>query len=102
STMICVTLGRTRNRMMLAEHQRLAERGAELVELRIDWIARSPRLGDLLKDRPTATVVTCRRPEDGGHFQGTEEDRQILLRQAIGAGVEYIDIEEDLAKKIPR
>ncbi|WP_437187968.1 shikimate dehydrogenase [Planctomicrobium sp. SH668] len=100
--MICVTLGRTRNKMMLVEHQTLAQRGAELVELRLDWIARSPRLGELLKNRPTATVVTCRRPEDGGRFSGTEEERRILLRQAIGAGVEYVDIEEDLAKVIPR
>lgn len=100
--MICVTLGRTRNRMMLAEHAALAQRGAELVELRLDWIARAPRLGDLLKNRPTATIVTCRREIDGGRFPGSEEDRQILLRQAIGAGVEYVDIEEDLAASIRR
>jgi len=100
--MICVTLGRTRNRMMLAEHKDLARRGAELVELRLDWIARAPRLGDLLKNRPTATIITCRRESDGGRFPGSEADRQILLRQAIGAGVEYVDIEEDLAASIPR
>jgi len=100
--MICVTLGRTRNRMMLAEHAALAQRGAELVELRLDWIARAPRLGDLLKNRPTATIITCRRASDGGRFPGSEADRQILLRQAIGAGVEYVDLEEDLAASIPR
>jgi shikimate 5-dehydrogenase/3-dehydroquinate dehydratase, type I len=100
--MICVTLGRTRNKQMILDHKALAERGAELVELRLDWIARAPRLGDLLKDRPTPTVVTCRRAADGGRFPGSEEARQILLRQAIGAGVEYVDIEEDLARSIPR
>lgn len=100
--MICVTLGRTRNKQMILDHVALAQRGAELVELRLDWIARAPRLGDLLKDRPTPTVVTCRRAVDGGRFPGSEEARQILLRQAIGAGVEYVDIEEDLARSIPR
>jgi 3-dehydroquinate dehydratase/shikimate dehydrogenase len=88
--------------MMIAEHQALAQRGAELVELRLDWIARSPRVGELLKDRPTATVVTCRLPADGGRFRGTEETRQMLLRQAIGSNVEYVDLEEELASKIPR
>lgn len=88
--------------MMLAEHAALAQRGAELVELRLDWIARAPDLSRLLKVRPTPTVVTCRRPEDGGRFSGREDQRQQLLRQAIVDGVEYVDLEEDTAAKIPR
>ncbi|WP_437191397.1 shikimate dehydrogenase [Planctomicrobium sp. SH527] len=100
--MICVTLGRTRHKMMLEDHLTLAHRGAELVELRIDWISRTPRLADLLRNRPTATVLTCRRPADGGQFSGTEEQRQTLLREGIVAGVEYVDLEEDVAKTIRR
>ncbi|SFH70993.1 shikimate dehydrogenase [Planctomicrobium piriforme] len=100
--MICVTLGRTRHKMMLAEHIALAQRGAELVELRVDWIARTPRLGELLKNRPTPTIVTCRRPDDGGRFGGQEDQRQTLLREAIAAGVEYVDLEEDLATSVRR
>lgn len=100
--MICVTLGRTRHKMMIAEHRALAERGAELVELRVDWVPRNLRLDRLLKDRPTPVIVTCRRPEDGGRFGDSEEKRQTILREAIIAGVEYVDLEEDIAKKIPR
>lgn len=100
--MICVSIARTRHRMMIAEHQALAARGAQLVELRIDWLSRDPDVPRLMKDRPTPVIVTCRRPEDGGKWRGTEEDRQRLLRTAIVSGVEYIDLERDIAKTIPR
>ncbi len=100
--MICVTLGRTRHKQMLAEHANLAQRGAELVELRLDWISRTPRIGELLRNRPTPTVVTIRLPADGGRYSGTEEQRQTLLREAIASGVEYVDLEEALASKIRR
>ncbi len=100
--MICVTLGRKRHKMMLAEHQNLAKRGAELVELRVDWIPRGLRLDRLLKDRPTPVILTCRRPDDGGRFGDSEEKRQTILREAIIAGVEYVDLESDIAGSIPR
>lgn len=88
--------------MMLAEHRALAERGAELVELRLDWLSHSPDLGRLLQDRPTPVVITCRRPRDKGLWKQTEEQRLTLLRSAIVSGAEYVDLEEDVAPKIPR
>ena len=100
--MICVTIGRTRHKMVVAEHRALANRGAEFVELRLDWIRRSPDLSRLLKDRPTPVIVTCRRPQDGGRFGGKEDQRLTILREAIVAGVEYVDLEADIAGSIPR
>ncbi len=100
--MICVSIGRTRHKMVVAEHRHLAEKGAELVEMRIDWLNRRPDLGRLLKDRPTPVVVTCRRAEERGRWRGTEEQRLALLREAIVAGVEYVDLEVDIAGSIPR
>lgn len=88
--------------MMLAEHQALAKRGAELVELRLDWLSRAPELQRLLKDRPTPVICTVRRPQDGGRWRGSEEERQTILRQAIVSGVEYVDLEQDAAEKIRR
>ncbi|MCA9081730.1 MAG: shikimate dehydrogenase [Planctomycetaceae bacterium] len=99
---ICVTIGRTRHKMVLAEHRALAERGATLVELRLDWISRQADLSRLLQNRPTPVVVTCRRPDDGGRWRGSEDDRRTLLRQAIVSGAEYVDLEEDIAGAIPR
>lgn len=100
--MICVSIGRTRHKMMVLEHQALAKAGAPLVELRIDWLSRVPELKRLLDDRPTPTVVTCRRKEDLGRWRGSEEERITLLRSAIVSGVEFVDLEIDLAPKIPR
>lgn len=100
--MICVSLGRTRHKHMIAEHRHLAENGVPLVELRLDYIGRAVNLSKLLKDRPTPVLITVRRREDGGRWTGTEAERQMLLRSAIVAGAEYVDLEADIAGEIPR
>lgn len=100
--MICVTLGRARHKRMIAEHQYLVEQGAELVELRLDYIGRAVNLTRLLNGRPGPVIVTARKREHGGRWMKTEEERLMLLRSAIAAGVEYVDIEGDVASQIPR
>ena len=100
--MICVSLGRTRHSSMMAEHRALAEKKAELVELRVDYMRKRPDLGLMLKDRPTPVIVTCRRKTDRGRWFGTEEQRLAVLREAIIAGAEYVDLEDDIAKSIRR
>ena len=102
ASIICVSIGRGRHKHMRAEHQHLAENGARLVELRLDYIRRAVTLKRLLRDRKCPVVATCRRPQDGGKWKGTETDRVILLRAAIAEGVDYIDLEEDVADAIPR
>lgn len=100
--MICVTIARTRQRMLVAEHQAMAEKGADLVEWRVDYLQRHTDVLKLLPARPTPVIFTVRRPKDGGRWSGTEEERQVLLRSAIVAGVDYVDLEDDIARKIPR
>lgn len=100
--MYCVTIGRSRHKAMIAEHQHLAENGADVVELRLDYIGRSINLKRLLAERPCPVVITCRRREDGGRWDKTEEERLVILRTAIAAGVDFVDLEEDIADKIPR
>src|SRR4029079_10031297 len=100
--MICVSIARGRHRHVIAEHRHLVQQGAKLVELRLASINGEVNLRRLLVDRPSPVVVTCRRERDGGKFSGSEEARQILLRRAIAEGVEYVDLEEDIAGKIPR
>jgi 3-dehydroquinate dehydratase / shikimate dehydrogenase len=56
----------------------------------------------LINNRPTPVLIAVRRREDGGRWMGSEADRQMLLRSAIVAGVEYIDLEADIAGTIPR
>ncbi len=100
--MICVSIGRGRHRHLLAEHRHLVELGAPLVELRLDYIQGKVNLKRLLTDRPGPVVATCRRAADGGRWSGTEEDRLLLLRTAIVEGVDYVDLEEDVASKVRR
>lgn len=100
--MICVSIGRTRHKMVTAEHRALADRGAGLVELRLDWLARQPDVVRLLRDRPTPVVLTCRRQQDRGRWRGSEDQRLAVLRQAIVEGAEYVDLEEDVAGRVPR
>jgi 3-dehydroquinate dehydratase/shikimate dehydrogenase len=88
--------------MMMAEHRHLAEQGVELVELRLDYIRRAVNLKRLLKDRQCPVVATCRRKNEGGRWEGSESDRQMLLRAAIADGADYVDLEMDVAHKIPR
>ncbi|WP_286763681.1 type I 3-dehydroquinate dehydratase, partial [Rhodopirellula sp. UBA1907] len=87
--MICVSLGRARHKRMIAEHQFLVEQGAQLVELRLDYISRAVDLKRLLNDRPGPVVATVRRKEDGGRWERSEQDRLMLLRSVIAAGAEY-------------
>lgn len=100
--MICVSVGRTRHKHTIAEYHHLAQLGVKLVELRLDFIGRSVNLTRLLKDKPCQVVITCRRKEDGGRWQKTEEERLMLLRSAIAAGVDFVDLEADIAASIPR
>lgn len=86
----------------MEEHRALAEKGAELVELRVDYMRKRPDIGLLLKNRPTPVVVTCRRRSDRGRWFGTEEQRLAILREAIISGAEYVDLEDDVAKSIRR
>jgi 3-dehydroquinate dehydratase/shikimate dehydrogenase len=87
---------------MKAEHSHLVQQGARLVELRLDYIRRDVNLKRLLDDRPCPVIITCRRERDGGKWAGSEDARLMLLRAAIAEGVEYVDLEEDVAGNIPR
>ncbi len=100
--MICVSIGRGRHRHVMAEHRHLVEQGAELVELRLDYISGEVNVRRLLADRPGPVLIACRRERDGGKWSKSEEQRQMLLRTAIAEGVEFVDLEDDIAGNVPR
>ena len=100
--MICVTIGRGRHSSLAEEWEAAAKAGTDLVELRIDCLRRDPDLKRILKQRPTPMVFTIRRGADGGLWRGNEEKRLQLLREAIALGVDYVDLEQDIAGKIRR
>lgn len=100
--MICVTIGRGRHRTLHEEWKEAAAAGAELVELRVDCLRSEVDMKRLLAARPTPIVFTIRRGADGGLWRQDEDKRRLLLREAIVGGVEYVDLELDIAKQIPR
>jgi 3-dehydroquinate dehydratase/shikimate dehydrogenase len=100
--MICVTIGRGRHSSLAEEWKSAAEAGVDLVELRVDCLRREPDLKRILKERPTPLVFTIRRGVDGGLWRGKDDKREALLREAIASGVDYVDLEVDIAKNIRR
>ena len=100
--MICVSVACGSHTRMIQEYQELMADGVELVELRLDFLRREPDLPRLLEGQKSQIIVTCRKPQDGGIWRDSEDKRLRVLRQAILEGVEYVDLEEDTAKLIPR
>src|SRR5215470_12700382 len=99
---ICVVIGRTRHKMVQIEIQEAAKRGARLIELRLDFLAKAPDFKRLLLNKPCPMIATVRRPADGGRWDGTEDARLTLLRQAIVSGFDWVDLETDVADSIRR
>ena len=99
---ICVVIGRTRHKMVQIEIQEAAKRGARLIELRLDFLAKAPDFKRLLANKPCALVATVRRPQDGGRWPGSEDERRMLLRQAIVGGFDWVDVETDIAEEVRR
>jgi 3-dehydroquinate dehydratase type I len=69
-----------------------ASRVADLIELRIDYL-RKPDMATLLHGRQKPFVITNRRKEEGGRYQGDEKRRLVILKEAINLAAEYIDVE---------
>jgi 3-dehydroquinate dehydratase/shikimate dehydrogenase len=77
-----------------ADAAQAAERGADLVEFRIDRFVDQPQqLVELVKDSPLPCIVTCRAAWEGGQYEGDETSRIESLAAAAGAGARYVDME---------
>ncbi len=99
--MICITVAPT-SRTLAKVDILNACRYADVVELALDHLIKEPDVKDLITGFDKPIIVSCRRKQDGGKFDGTEMERMALLRQAIVAGPAYIELDLDTAPKIPR
>lgn len=99
---ICAAVGRKRHKMMQAEIQQAAKQGAKLIELRLDFLNKPPDFQRLLHNKPCPLLATVRRSIDGGRCSLPEEERLVLLRQAIVAGFDWVDLETDVIDVVPR
>ena len=74
----------------------------DLIEFRLDRLGKEPDLKEMMEGISKPLLISCRRQIDGGNWDGTEEDRMIQLRTAIVNNPAYIELELDIADKIPR
>jgi 3-dehydroquinate dehydratase/shikimate dehydrogenase len=88
--------------MVQIEIQEAAKQGARLIELRLDLLKKAPDFKRLLADKPCPLMASVRRPDDGGLWKGGEDARRMVLRQAIVAGFDWVDLETDVIEAIPR
>jgi 3-dehydroquinate dehydratase/shikimate dehydrogenase len=72
--------------------QAAVPRGAAAFELRADLL-RAGDAASIVRRAGVPTIVTVRRPEDGGRFGGSEEERRGILAAALDAGADAIDLE---------
>lgn len=99
--MICISV--TPESRQLAKVDILnASRQCDLIEVCLDRLIKEPDVKEMLDGAKRPVLVSCRRTADGGQFQGTEDERQGLLRQAILAGPAYVELDLDIARRIPR
>ncbi len=62
-----------------------------LAEYRLDmmqWVD----VQQLAAETPIPAIFTCRPPQEGGYFQGSEKERQQILREALKTG-HWVDLE---------
>jgi 3-dehydroquinate dehydratase / shikimate dehydrogenase len=99
--MLCISVAPVSRKLAKADLLNAAGQ-CDLIELCLDHLVKEPDVGEMLQGIPKPILVACRRPQDGGKFEGTEEERMTLLRQAIVAGPQYVELDLETAPKVPR
>jgi 3-dehydroquinate dehydratase/shikimate dehydrogenase len=97
--MICISIAQESRRLALADMLNAA-RQCDLLEVRLDRFGKAPEVGEMLAVRPKPVIMSCRRPRDGGLWDGSEDERLALLRQCIISKADYVEIELDVADQI--
>jgi len=91
-------------RAMREDMRAAAEKGADAVEVRLDYLDPLPdsgQLRDLLAGPPVDVIATCRPVREGGRFAGDEDRRLDLLRQARQLGAAWVDVELSAGEQHP-
>jgi 3-dehydroquinate dehydratase/shikimate dehydrogenase len=97
--MICISINQESRRLALADLLNAGRQG-DLLELRLDRFAKAADVAELLAVKPKPVIMTCRRSQDGGNWEGSEEERLALLRHCIISKADYVEIELDVADQI--
>lgn len=99
--MICISVTPESRQLAKVDIYNAANQ-CDLVEVCLDRLHKEPDVKEMISGAKKPILVSCRHPEEGGHFDGTEDERMALLRQAILAEPAYIELDPATAQKIPR
>ncbi len=99
--MICISVTPESRQLAKVDIYNAANQ-CDLVEVCLDRLAKEPDVKDMISGCKKPVLISCRPPQEGGKFDGTEDERMQLLRQAILAGPDYIELDPASAMKIPR
>jgi 3-dehydroquinate dehydratase/shikimate dehydrogenase len=100
-TRLCVAIFVTDEAQARRDMALAAERGADMVELRVDSLDDVSVLLRLLESKLLPAIVTCRPTWEGGHSTLSDADRGVVLTTAADAGAEFIDLEWETVRKNP-
>ena len=94
--LICVPITEANVPDALEAIKKAKEGGADLVELRLDYIGDldDAKIGDLVDSVDIPKIVTIRPESDGGFWKGEETDRINHLQTCLSFGAQYVDIED--------
>jgi 3-dehydroquinate dehydratase/shikimate dehydrogenase len=94
---ICQTIAVPTLKALRAERDEVRAGGpVSMIELRLDHLDPSELdVAGALEGRRVPAIVTCRPVRQGGQFEGPEEARLRVLREAARLGAEFVDVEFD-------
>ena len=81
---------------MLEEAREAKDAGADVVELRLDFLEDfepSRDLAEMIKGFELPCIVTYRPSWEGGQYQGEDAPRLAALKLAMEVGAAYVDVE---------
>lgn len=88
---VCVTAGGC---IQTAEVIRSVEpQKPDLIEVRIDYMKTAEGFEEIRGATDLPLIATNRRPDQGGFFKGSEEERVASVLKACEAGFDYVDLE---------
>jgi 3-dehydroquinate dehydratase/shikimate dehydrogenase len=90
--MICAVIRTGTNDEAIAAMGEARRLGADLCELRIDYL-QDPDLAKILAAKPLPVLATVRPKWEGGQYAGDESLRLGLLEDACLHGADYVDVE---------